>query len=425
MKKPDYAAAKAQVSMRDLLEHYLDADAIAAFTQKVDQLRGSCILCGTQKRSTLSINTEKNCYQSFCCKSKGNILDFVAEKEEITIDDAVHLLFDWFDIEMEAPGASDEENDQAFPIQDNSSNEPLSFELKNIDPGHEKVKALNISEATASHFGAGYYQGRGMFKDHVVFPIHNVAGELVGYAGTDGEELEFRYPENFRRDIVLFNAHRVSESLASNSDPIFIAHSPLDVARLYEVGVRHSVGTMNGILGPDQLNIMAYIANVSSDNLQPSAVHDSHSSYSMSDDEVLSRGADILAARMKSCDLFTKPGDAKEFLKLKLSHLEREVFMCLYLDSKNQLIAFEDLFAGTIDQVSVYPREIVKQSLKHNANAVIVGHNHPSMNIEPSPADKNITKKIKKALSTLDIRLLDHIIVGGDETCSLAERGYM
>ena len=374
MKKPDYTAAKAQVSMRDLLEHYLDAEKLAEFKEKGVQLRGNCILCETTKRSTLSINTEKNCYQSFCCESKGNILDFVAEMEEITVDDAVGVLFDWFEIEMETPGGVEQGSDQVFSITTKKDNTPLSFELKNINPGHEKVKSLGISEMTAAYFGAGHYSGRGMFKDHVIFPIHNIDGELIGYAGVSGEDNEVCYPENFRRDIVLYNIHRVAESLKTITDPAFIAHSPLDVARLYEAGVRHSVGTMSGILGPDQLNIMASISNVSRDNLQTQAAHDVPAHYGMSDDQILDRGASILAKRLQRGDVFTSPQQVSEFFKLKLSHLDREDFMCMFLDNKNQMIAADHLFSGTVDQVAVYPREIAKKSLEYGASAVIAAH---------------------------------------------------
>jgi DNA repair protein RadC len=108
-----------------------------------------------------------------------------------------------------------------------------------------------------------------------------------------------------------------------------------------------------------------------------------------------------------------------------LRDLEHEVFCCLYIDKRHRLIQFEELFRGTIDGASVHPREIVKLALKRNAAAVIVAHNHPSGVAEPSQADQLITLRVKEALALVDIRLLDHIIVGDGTVVSLAERGLL
>lgn len=114
-----------------------------------------------------------------------------------------------------------------------------------------------------------------------------------------------------------------------------------------------------------------------------------------------------------------------KFLTAKLRDLEHEVFCCLYLDKRHRLIEFEEVFRGTIDGASVHPREIVKLALKHNSAAVIVAHNHPSGIAEPSQADEFITHRVKDALALVDIRLLDHVIVGDGISVSLAERGML
>ena len=101
------------------------------------------------------------------------------------------------------------------------------------------------------------------------------------------------------------------------------------------------------------------------------------------------------------------------------------MFCCLYLDKRHRLIQFQELFRGTIDGASVHPREIVKQALQRNAAAVIIAHNHPSGVAEPSQADELITQRVKEALGLVDIRLLDHIIVGDGASVSLAERGLI
>ena len=119
------------------------------------------------------------------------------------------------------------------------------------------------------------------------------------------------------------------------------------------------------------------------------------------------------------------PADTEAFLTAKLRDLPHELFCCLYLDNRHRIIHFEELFRGTIDGTSVYPREIVKQSLSLNAAAIILAHNHPSGVAEPSQADERITRRIKAALELVDIRLLDHLIIGDGTATSLASRGML
>ena len=116
---------------------------------------------------------------------------------------------------------------------------------------------------------------------------------------------------------------------------------------------------------------------------------------------------------------------AREYCQRRLVTKDREHFLVILLDNKNQLLHQEVLFKGTIDQVSVYPREVVRYALKHNASALLVAHNHPSGDSVPSQADQTITSKLKEALSLLDMRLLDHIVVGASQTTSMAEQGFL
>ncbi len=124
-------------------------------------------------------------------------------------------------------------------------------------------------------------------------------------------------------------------------------------------------------------------------------------------------------------DAFTDSQTTRHYLKQRLRAYSYEVFACLFLDNQHRLIHFAELFRGTIDGASVYPREVVKQALEHNAAAVILAHNHPSGIAEPSQADIQITKRIQSALQLVDIRVLDHIIVGDAETTSLAQLGQL
>lgn len=132
-----------------------------------------------------------------------------------------------------------------------------------------------------------------------------------------------------------------------------------------------------------------------------------------------------LAEEMSRTSVISDPSQTKSFLKSKLRHHSREVFACLYLDNQHRVIVFEELFFGTIDGASVHPREVLKRALRHNAAAVIFAHNHPSGVAEPSQADIRITDRLKSALQLVDIRVLDHMIVGEGEVLSFAERGLL
>ena len=117
--------------------------------------------------------------------------------------------------------------------------------------------------------------------------------------------------------------------------------------------------------------------------------------------------------------------DTKHYLQAQLRDRESEVFCCLFLDNRHRVLAFEELFRGTLNGTAVYPREIVKRALKLNAAAVILAHNHPSGVAEPSRADELLTSRLKEALTLVDVRLLDHLIVGDGETVSFSERGLL
>ncbi|HET7313774.1 RadC family protein [Salinisphaera sp.] len=124
-------------------------------------------------------------------------------------------------------------------------------------------------------------------------------------------------------------------------------------------------------------------------------------------------------------DALSDPSATRAYLALRLARVEHEIFACLFLDNRNRVLAFEELFRGTIDGAPVYPREVVKTALAHNAAAVILAHNHPSGVAEPSAADRDITRRLVDALALVDIRVLDHVIVAREATTSLAERGMM
>lgn len=119
------------------------------------------------------------------------------------------------------------------------------------------------------------------------------------------------------------------------------------------------------------------------------------------------------------------PAEVREYLSARLRDRPYEVFCCLYLDNRNRLINIEELFRGTIDGASVHPREVVRQAIAHNAAAVILAHNHPSGIAEPSQADEAITRRLRNALALVDIRVLDHLVIGDGAIVSFAERGLL
>jgi DNA repair protein RadC len=181
----------------------------------------------------------------------------------------------------------------------------------------------------------------------------------------------------------------------------------LDFAR----GLLNEFGSLRGLLAADRDRALA------SAGLGPARV-------------ALLQGALELARRhygaaLRPGEPLHSPADTRRFLTAQLRDRPYEVFCCLYLDNRHRLIAFEELFRGTIDGAAVHPREVLRQALAHNAAALILAHNHPSGVAEPSHADELITVRLRDALALVDIRVLDHLIVAGPEAVSLAERGLL
>lgn len=146
---------------------------------------------------------------------------------------------------------------------------------------------------------------------------------------------------------------------------------------------------------------------------------------SATEQKTIDRAYRILEKQACYGEILNRPDQVKALSVMRLAHLEREVFLCLFLNTQHQLIACEELFQGTIDASSVYPREVVKRALALNASACIFAHNHPSGMPEPSQADQRITIRLRDALALVDVRVLDHIVVGGTSTISFAERGLL
>ena len=132
-----------------------------------------------------------------------------------------------------------------------------------------------------------------------------------------------------------------------------------------------------------------------------------------------------LSQQLQERQAFHTPDAVKQYLQLQLGHKNHEVFAVLFLDSQNRLLSWEELFRGTLSQTSVYPREVVMRALHHQAAAVVLSHNHPSGSVQPSRADEALTQSLKASLALVDVRVLDHIIVGQGQALSMAEQGLM
>lgn len=146
---------------------------------------------------------------------------------------------------------------------------------------------------------------------------------------------------------------------------------------------------------------------------------------SLIDEEILLAAEAILQKRLERQGAIAEPSDAGRYLRARIAHSDREIFGCLFLDTRHRIIACEDIFFGTIDGAEVHPREVLRRALQLNAAAIVCFHNHPSGCTDASAADRSCTQRLKAALALVDIRLLDHIIVGSSGFQSMASRGWV
>lgn len=154
--------------------------------------------------------------------------------------------------------------------------------------------------------------------------------------------------------------------------------------------------------------------------------HNKEDTMNVNEDQIVALAIRIIESNLKEKgEIFSDPETTRKYLRLNLELLEHEVFFVMFFDSKHRLIESRELFRGTIDGASVHPREVVKEALNSNAAAVIFAHNHPSGSSEPSDADIRVTNRLKDALQLIDIRVLDHLVVGHGNITSFSERGWL
>jgi DNA repair protein RadC len=145
----------------------------------------------------------------------------------------------------------------------------------------------------------------------------------------------------------------------------------------------------------------------------------------MTQDQTIKRALRILEARMRNTSALSSPSSVRDYLRILLHDRGHEVFVVVFMDAQHRVIASEELFRGTLTQTSVYPREVVKAALAHNAGAVLFAHNHPSGVTEPSRADELLTQALKQALALIDVKVLDHFVIAGAGAVSFAECGLL
>lgn len=150
-----------------------------------------------------------------------------------------------------------------------------------------------------------------------------------------------------------------------------------------------------------------------------------HVDQPVTEADILEMAQHLAVKRFQGLEALTCPDLVRRYLRARMLPLEHEVFACIFLDNQHRTIAYEELFQGTIDGASVYPREVVKRALRLNAAACVLSHNHPSGVAEPSQADRRITERLKEALDLVGVRVLDHLVVGGEDIVSFAERGWL
>ncbi|MGS0621226.1 JAB domain-containing protein [Xanthomonas oryzae] len=154
-------------------------------------------------------------------------------------------------------------------------------------------------------------------------------------------------------------------------------------------------------------------------------VRDAAGNYSeATPDQIIDAARFVIETKAKRGQKFSRPSEVREYFAIKLGGLEREVFSVIFLDHRHQLIEYAEMFQGTLNEAQVYMREVARKALQLNASAVIVSHNHPSADPAPSSADVVMTKRLREVLELVDVRLLDHIVVGGNRTVSMAESGH-
>ena len=254
-----FKTIKADVCLKKILTHY---DIFEHLTERGKSYRGACPFCGSDEDNPFSASLEKNCFNAFCCGKHGNIIDFVAEIESVSIKKAAEMIAQAFTIQTKEKTKTVKKNSESKPNtqkkteEQAQTNPPLKFILKDIDFTHLGLQKLGITEETAVAFGAGYYSGRGLFKEHIVLPIYSYTRKLIAYTGvTPDEPTTPVYPQQFTKEIELFGKPRICDRDLSHR-PLIICRHPLEVLLLYQAGFE-AVALMSDSINKEQLKLLS------------------------------------------------------------------------------------------------------------------------------------------------------------------------
>lgn len=284
MKKKKYvvfADVKKAVFIRSLLDHYGHLENLEL---NGDTLKGPCLICNSQSGDPFKANLTKNVWYCFVCEKGGNILDLVAQKENVSIRDGALLIQDWFKLEEKKNPQPQKETRlqrqvKADPVRREpkkskpkakvlnksetarlGSNPPLKFKrLKHLNPEYEFLQQNGFSSETVSYFGAGYFTGkRGIMKGRVAIPIHNSVGELVAYAGQKPIKswVDYKFPEKFVPEFEIYNLHLALQD-ETTQRRLFITEHCFDVWRLYDAGIKNAVALFGQNITPQRVKSLS------------------------------------------------------------------------------------------------------------------------------------------------------------------------
>lgn len=251
-----FAEVKRAISMETVLTRY---GLFENLSRKGKNLAGPCPFCKGKSARQFQVNLVKNAWYCFGCKQGGNILDFVAKHEGVSVRTAALKLNSWFELGLaeEArapePPAAPAEPPPAAQETLPAENQPLAFTLKTLDPSHAELEPLGLGAETLERFGAGYCS-KGLLKGRLAIPIHGGSGELLAYAGLaveEGETPRYLFPPKFHPALEVFNLHRLME-VTEETGPLYLAPEIEGVLRLAEDGVVSALGLFDGSLSPEQ-----------------------------------------------------------------------------------------------------------------------------------------------------------------------------
>jgi DNA primase len=247
-----FAEVKQAVTMEAVLTRY---GLFAGLTEKGKNLVGPCPFCKGKSKQQFQVNPIKDAWYCFGCKAGGNVLDFVAESENVSVRTAALRLDSWFELGLveetprAAPTAPPAEPPKEKEEEAPRENPPLTFTLKTLDPHHESLASLSLTTATIERFGAGYCT-KGLLKGRLAIPIHSAEGELVAYGGLAVDEdtaPRYLFPPKFHAPLEVMNLHRLPE-FAEEGGPLYLAPEIEGVLRLAEVGIVAVLGLFDGSL---------------------------------------------------------------------------------------------------------------------------------------------------------------------------------